>query len=175
MRPNQVRLNADPRFAGRGVTVAFVDAGFHPHADLLLPTNRVKAYYDASSEKEPLGEQKPEAWNWHGTMTSVIACGSGHLSGGIYSGLARQSEVVLVKVAKNGSIRRRNVALGMKWLLENRERLGLRVINISLGLGQCDRESSRSLVDYWVKKAVDAGVVVVVAAGNEGPDGKTIS
>lgn len=168
VRPNQVRLNADPRFAGRGVTVAFVDAGFHPHADLLLPTNRIKAYYDATTEQEPLGERKPECWNWHGTMTSVIACGSGHLSGGIYSGLARQSEVVLVKVAKNGSIRRRNVALGMKWLLENRERLDLRVINISLGLGQHDRESSRTLVDYWVKKAVDAGVVVVVAAGNDG-------
>ena len=46
--PTPLRLHADPRFTGRGITVAFVDAGFHPHADLIEPVNRIRAWADAS-------------------------------------------------------------------------------------------------------------------------------
>src|SRR5262245_59862558 len=35
--PTPLRLHADPRFTGRGVTIAFIDAGFFPHPDLTEP------------------------------------------------------------------------------------------------------------------------------------------
>ncbi len=168
VRPNAVRLETDANLAGRGVTIAFLDAGFYPHPDLLMPTNRVVAYQDVTSDEEPFEATQPEWWNWHGTMTSVIACGSGYLSTGLYSGLARQSKAVLIKVSKRGRIRQRNVALGVRWAIENKDRYGIRILNISLGVGYSDRESRRTLLDYWVKKAVDAGLVVVTASGNSG-------
>ncbi|MGH9931810.1 MAG: S8 family serine peptidase, partial [Pyrinomonadaceae bacterium] len=49
--PTSIRLNADPTYTGKGVTVAFLDSGFYPHADLLEPTNRVIAYHDLAGER----------------------------------------------------------------------------------------------------------------------------
>lgn len=42
--PTPLRLNADPNRTGRGVTIAFLDPGFYPHADLTEPVNRIIAY-----------------------------------------------------------------------------------------------------------------------------------
>ena len=39
--PTPLRVGADERFAGRGVTIAFLDSGFYPHPDLTEPENRV--------------------------------------------------------------------------------------------------------------------------------------
>jgi len=41
--PTTVRLNANPEYTGKGVTVAFLDSGFYPHPDLVTPVNRVVA------------------------------------------------------------------------------------------------------------------------------------
>ncbi|HWX23944.1 MAG TPA: hypothetical protein VN083_02840, partial [Vicinamibacteria bacterium] len=46
--PTPLRLHADPRFSGKGVTLAVIDSGFHPHPDLVRPRNRVRAWVDAS-------------------------------------------------------------------------------------------------------------------------------
>ena len=48
--PTPLRLHADPRFTGRGVTLALVDAAFHPHPDLVRPVNRIRAWVDASRD-----------------------------------------------------------------------------------------------------------------------------
>ena len=32
--PTRIRLHADPRFSGKGITIALADAGFYPHPDL---------------------------------------------------------------------------------------------------------------------------------------------
>ena len=149
------------------MTIAFLDAGFHLHPDLLYPRNRIAAYVDVTSDREPLTDKTPMLWNWHGTMTSVIACGSGYLSNGIYRGIADQAQVALVKVSKQASILRRDVARGLRWVLENQERYNIKVVNISLGVGQQDISSEMSLVDHWVDKVVEAGMSVVVAAGND--------
>ena len=33
--PDTGRLNANPEYTGKGVTVAFLDSGFYPHPDLV--------------------------------------------------------------------------------------------------------------------------------------------
>src|SRR5687768_18506088 len=43
--PTPLRMNADERFTGRGVTMAFLDSGFYAHDDLTKPENRIVAYY----------------------------------------------------------------------------------------------------------------------------------
>ena len=39
-----LRLDADDRFTGNGVTIAFLDSGFYPHVDLTTPVNRIAAF-----------------------------------------------------------------------------------------------------------------------------------
>ncbi|MGH9881674.1 MAG: hypothetical protein ACRD6N_09590, partial [Pyrinomonadaceae bacterium] len=43
--PTPLRMNADERFTGRGVTMAFLDSGFYKHPDLVEPKNRIVAYH----------------------------------------------------------------------------------------------------------------------------------
>src|SRR5262249_40102923 len=106
IKPIAERLGADDRFTGRGVTIAFLDAGFHAHSDLTKPKNRVKAFHDVlSREPAPHHLGDPDGSSWHGMMTSVVACGNGERSHGRYKGLAHEAELVFVKVGSVSRIR----------------------------------------------------------------------
>jgi len=171
--PTSIRLNADPQYTGKGVTIAFLDSGFYPHPDLIEPQNRIIAYKDLPGERTSLDEGKPsESWQWHGMQTSIAAAGNGHLSEGVYRGLAYESQLVLVKVSEHGRITEENIARGIKWIIKNRAQYDIRVLNISLG-GDEDVPCSRSIIDKAAEEAIKNGIVVVVAAGNSS-DGNSI-
>ena len=170
--PTSLRLNAHPMFTGRGVTIAFLDSGFYPHSDLIEPGNRILAYEDLTREYSDLFNiDTPQSWQWHGTQTSVTAAGNGHLSSGVYRGLASDAELVLVKVSRSGQITEDNIAQGIRWVVENKQRYNIRILNISLG-GDEDVPCSKSIIDQAAEEAVREGLVVVVAAGNSGHEGK---
>lgn len=170
--PTPVRLNANPDYAGKGVTVAFLDSGFFPHPDLVTPVNRVVAYHDLTGERRSLFSTEPvEPWQWHGTQTSVAAAGNGQLSNGTYCGLAHEAELVLVKVSEGGRITEENIAQGIRCVIANRERYNIRVLNISLGADE-DVPCSRSIVDQAAEEAISQGIVVIAAAGNSGAEGR---
>ena len=167
--PTYKRLDADPRFTGRGVTIALLDSGFYPHKDLVEPLGRVKAFYDVTGEVNSFQSvESAEPWMWHGTQTSVVAAGSGALSDGIYHGLASDADIVLVKVGDHrGRITEDNIARAFEWVIENRELYNIRIVNISLG-GDEDVPCSKSTIDLAAEKAIQNGIVVVAAAGNSG-------
>ena len=166
--PTGVRLNADPQYTGAGVTISFLDSGFYPHPDLLKPTNRILYYKDITGERPVLDTgDMIQSSQWHGTQTSIVAAGNGHLSDGVYKGLAYESQLVLVKVSENGRITEDNITRGIKWVIANRERFDIRVLNISLG-GDEDVPCSRSIIDQAAEEAIKNGIVVIVAAGNSG-------
>src|SRR5262249_8549007 len=50
--PTPWRMEADERFTGRGVTIAFLDSGFYAHADLVQPKNRIVAYHNIFAPHE---------------------------------------------------------------------------------------------------------------------------
>jgi serine protease AprX len=164
--PTPVRLDADPNYAGRGVTIAFLDSGFYPHPDLTETPGRIKAFFDITGEESTLGAP-PQVWHWHGTQTTVAAAGDGRLSDGLYRGVAHEASLVLVKVSERGRITEESIVRGIEWVVGNRERLHIRVLNISLG-GDEDVPCSQSIIDQAAERAVVAGIVVVVAAGNSG-------
>ena len=169
--PTPIRLNADPTYTGKGVTIAFLDSGFYPHPDLLEPANRIIAYEDLGAEHNDLfSSDRSESWQWHGTQTSVAAAGNGRLSDGVYSGLASESRLVLVKASARGRITEENIARGIEWVIDNRERYNIRVLNISLG-GDEDVACSKSTIDQAAEEAVRQGIVVIAAAGNSGAEG----
>jgi len=166
--PTTVRLDADPDLTGRGVTIAFLDAGFYPHPDLTKPHNRILAYHDVTDPDAALEERKrPESWDWHGTQTSVSAAGNGFLSERIYRGIASDANVVLVKVSERGKITEQNIARGLQWVINNKDNYDIRIVSISLG-GDQDVPYRENEVDQLAEEAVQHGIVIVVAAGNSG-------
>src|ERR1044072_4265531 len=170
--PTPVRLNANPDYTGKGVTVAFLDSGFCPHPDLITPTDRVVAYQDLTGERRSLFSTEPvESWQWHGTQTSVAAAGNGQLSNGTYRGLAHEAELVLVKVSERGRIKEETIAQGIQWVIANRERYNIRVLNISLGEDD-SVPCSKTIVDQAAEEAISHGIAVVAAAGNSGAEGR---
>lgn len=170
--PIAERVGATERYAGRGVTIAFLDAGFYAHPDLMVPRTRIRDFYDVLSGDrgvEKLTESNPSAW--HGMMTSVVCAGNGHLSGGRYKGLAHEADVVLVKVGSLSRIRHDDIALGIEWVLANMVRHNIRVLNISCG-GDYEATYLKDHLSRMAEAAVRAGIVVVCAAGNAGHDPK---
>lgn len=166
--PTPMRLNADPRFRGKGVTIAFVDSGFYPHPDLAKPANRIKHIVDVTDEQHPRKYfNTPHAESWHGMMTSVAATGNGRLSRGLYRGIASEADVVLIKVmdTKSGWINTENITRGLRWAIDNAQKYGIRIISMSVA----DDEPAglkESPVDQAVEEAVSKGIVVVTAVGN---------
>jgi serine protease AprX len=164
--PTAEKLGADSNFTGKGVTIAFLDSGFYPHPDLTVPNNRIVAFHDVSSDEFKLEPDRPvESWHWHGTQTTIAAAGNGQLSGGTYRGLADQAQLVLVKVSRKGRIADDSIARGLRWVIENRLRFNIRVLNMSLG-GDENVPCSESEIDQLAEEAIRQGIVVVVAAGN---------
>ena len=162
------RFGDAPELTGRGVTIAFLDSGFQPHPDLTRPADRILAYHDVHEPSSVLDAARPpRADDWHGTQTCVVAAGSGFLSDGVYRGLASEASLVLVRVARDGKISEDAIASGLEWVIENRERHGIRVVSMSLG-GDLDRPLAESRVNQLAERAVADGLVLVAAAGNSG-------
>ena len=159
------RLDASPRFTGRGVVIALVDSGFYPHPDLMRPRRRIKAYADATID-EALDDDffTPRAASWHGTMTACTAAGNGYVSGGRYRGLASDAEVVLIKAATtNGAVLGKHVAHAIRFPLRF-PHLNIRIMNVSLASKASDPDKED--VEAAVAEVVAAGITVFAAAGN---------
>jgi serine protease AprX len=168
--PVPLRLHANPGLRGRGVVIAFVDSGFYPHPDLTQPHNRIRLTVDATQTppREGADFSRPLRRSWHGMMTSVVATGNGYLANGRYRGIASEADVVLIQVGQdNLRIPEADIEHGLRWLLANHRRLGVRVVNISLG-GDEEADSRRNPLDRVTERLIAAGLVVVVAAGNAG-------
>jgi len=163
--PVPVRMDADERYTGRGVTIAFLDSGFYAHKDLTEPTNRILAYYSIFSDLSSL--HTPDVASWHGMMTSVVAAGNGHLSDGLYRSIAPEANVVLVKIGKTGRIPETNIETGLRWVFENRDKYKIRIVNISAG-GDFEQTYLLNALCELVEDVVKAGLTVVCAVGNAG-------
>ena len=163
-----LRLDADERFTGKGVTIAFLDSGFYPHVDLTSPRNRILAYrslLDPDGKLDSLFQ--PDVASWHGMMTSVVAAGNGTLSNGFYRGLAPDADVVLVKLARTGRITDDDIRTGLEWVLANHAKYGIRVVNISAG-GDEELSYIADPLSQMVEECTRTGITVVCAVGNAG-------
>lgn len=163
-----LRLDADERFTGKGVTIAFLDSGFYPHVDLTSPKNRIVAYrslLDPDGRLDSLFQ--PDVASWHGMMTSVVAAGNGSLSNGFYRGLAPDADVALVKLARTGRITDDDILVGLQWVLDNKDKYNIRVVNISAG-GDEEQSYLNDPLSEKVEECSRAGITVVCAVGNAG-------
>lgn len=166
--PTPLRMDADERFTGRGVTMAFLDSGFYPHRDLTEPRNRIVAYHSLfAAEGDDTSLHTADVASWHGMMTSVVAAGSGELSDGFYRGIASEADLVLVKIGLTGRISEDQIRRGLDWVLEHRERHNIRVVNISAG-GDFDESYLTNELSQTVEACTREGLTIVCAVGNAG-------
>ena len=95
------------------------------------------------------------------------------MSRGKYRGIATEANIVAVKVLDDAGRGNATDALaGIQWVIDNHERYNIRVANLSIGT--IDVGSADPLVRA-VEAAWDAGIVMVVAAGNNGPKKQSIT
>lgn len=150
---------------GKGVTAVVLDTGLALHPDFIYRKNRILAFHDVRK-----GYKECYDDSGHGTHVSGILAGSGAASRGRYVGVAPECSLVSVKVLNrkgNGSIA--DVLAGLSWILENKDRYGIRILNISVGTAIDKEHSEESELVKGVNELWDAGIVVVAAAGNNGP------
>ena len=158
--------NTTPYLQGQGIGVAVVDSGINDsHPD----------FTDASGGSRVLSSQKFNSnttyaadFYGHGTHVAGIIAGNGKASGGAYIGIAPKANLINVKVSDdNGGATASDVIAGLQWVLENKGKYNIRVVNMSL---------NSSVMESYHVDPIDAaaeilwfnGIVVVVASGNTG-------
>ena len=149
---------------GTDVNVAVLDTGvFREHTDL---KRRVVQCKDFTSPKQSVVDGKCEDKNGHGThVAGIISADGGEDGKGIY-GVAPESSLYAYKVCgNNGSCWSDDVAIAIRTAADQ----DANIINLSLG---GDIESS--LIKDAISYAVNKNVLIVAAAGNDGPDEASI-
>lgn len=149
------------KYTGKGIGVAVLDTGIYPHTDF---GNRICAFSDFLAYKN-----KPYDDNGHGTHVSGILGGSGAASDGKYKGMAPECGIVALKVLDCfGNGNKEDVLRAFSWIMKYKEIYHIRVVNISVGTTYRTRGDHDALIE-GVEKLWDEGLVVVTAAGNQGP------
>ncbi len=160
-------------FDGAGIGVAVIDSGVANWHDDLTNTGgvrsrlrggqRVAAFVDFVA-----GVSQPYDDNGHGTHVAGIIAGNGYDSRGARAGIAPASHIVSLKVLDGeGRGVVSDVIAAIDWDVAKRQSHNIRVINLSVGAAITSSYNEDPLA-LAAKRAVDAGIVVVTAAGNLG-------
>jgi len=154
------------RFDGSGVGVAIVDSGVADwHDD--LGSDRVTYFADFVTYVPT-----PHDDYGHGTHVAGIIAGNGYDSGGARQGIAPGASLIVLKVLdETGDGYISNVIAAIDHAVEQRTRYNIRVLNLSVSAGVFESYNTDPFT-LAAKRAVDAGIVVVTAAGNLGRNDK---
>jgi len=187
--PNVVGADAvwEEGVTGSGVTVAVLDTGLG--GDLPQLTQTTEKSKDSKGSKESKKQatrivgwkdfidnsSKPIDPNGHGSHVAGIIANSEKGLDGEYNGIAPNVNLAGVRVLdQTGAGTYETVISGLQWVIKNKERYNIRVVNLSL--------VSPVQSPYWadpLNQAVTAtwasGVTVIAAAGNTGSDAMTIT
>lgn len=153
-------------YTGKGVTIAVIDTGIYPHQDF---EGKIIGFKDfVNGFKEPYDDQG------HGTHVAGDCAGTGAKSAGRYTGTAPEANLVGVKcLDKNGAGRFSDIIKGIQWVVNNKDKYGIKVMNMSLG-GPAFQSYKEDPISQAAQKALEAGIVPVIAAGNSGPKPYTV-
>ncbi|HEX8091112.1 MAG TPA: S8 family peptidase, partial [Blastocatellia bacterium] len=149
---------------GKEIGIAIIDSGiYNDHHSF---SGRIAANVDFTGEnnlkEDPYG---------HGTHVAAMAAASRHVANGAYSGVAINSKIINLRVLNSQGIGTSSSLLNaLDWVMNNKARYNIRVVNMSLGTMAVDSYVNDPLC-LAVRRLVDAGIVVVAAAGNNGKDG----
>src|SRR5687768_14817951 len=97
-------------------------------------------------------------------MSSVVAYGNATQSAGKFKSLAPDLGLVLLKVGTLSRVHHDDIARGIEWVLVNRGRFDIRILNISCG-GDYEISYLDDVMSRFAEAAVRAGIVVIAAVG----------
>jgi len=144
---------------GTGIKIAVIDTGVNfAHPDFVTfgkNSDLMKGYDFVDLDKFP------QDVNGHGTQVAGIISANGQLQG-----IAPGAEIFAYRVSEDGE------SVPSKLIVKAVEQAMLDdvdIINISLGVNMTHNE-----IEKIVNKAVNSGIIIVAAAGNNGPDESTI-
>lgn len=157
------------KYNGKGVGVAILDTGLCiENRDL---GGRVATFSDFISNKSRCYDD-----NGHGTHIAGIIGGSGINSNGLYKGVAPGCHFIIGKVLdKDGNGNVTSVKKAIEWIISEKERYNIRLLNISIGMFIESKSREQEQLIEIVEKAWDSGIVVVAAAGNNGPQQMSVT
>lgn len=148
-------------YTGKGIGVCILDTGIYEHIDF---TGRIWTFYDFLDFK-----RRPYDDNGHGTHVAGLVAGDGTASMGKYRGAAPGCGIIALKVLdRYGNGSQDDVLRALRWIREYRQQYRIRVVNISVGT-TCNSKRNHARLLESVEQLWDEGVVVVTAAGNQGP------
>ncbi len=147
---------------GSRITVAVVDSGISTQV-------RALASKVIASVSTVTGDPSTDDAFGHGTHVAGIIAGVATGTTPLYdSGIAPGASLVNVRVlGADGTGYTSDVIAGIDWVIAHKAAYNIRVINLSLGHPVFESCTLDPLCQE-VQKAVDAGLVVVAAAGNYG-------
>lgn len=157
---------------GKGIGIAVVDTGISAHIDFGTgKNNRILSFVDFVNGRRVIYDDCG-----HGTHVSGIIAGNGMASKGKYVGIAPEAGIVALKTLDSkGSGKISHVLNALDWILENKEKYNIRIVNISMGAGEGSNYNENNKLILGIEKVWDEGMVVCVAAGNNGPGNTTIT
>ncbi len=178
VRAAKIRSSADysganvedvhPAITGAGINIAIMDSGVDNipagggtgHES--FPAWKYVAGYDAV----PDIEMDPDDDHSHGTHVAGIALGTGGVSG-TYRGNAPGAGLVDIRIGGIGGIPTAAIFRGYDKIIERRVAWGIKVVNMSFRAGV--HSNGTDAHSQMVNRIVREGVVVAIAASNDGP------
>ncbi|UCE10081.1 MAG: S8 family serine peptidase [Candidatus Thorarchaeota archaeon] len=153
-------------FNGTGIIIAVLDTGVdssHPDLDDFdddaNTTDTKVPVYASFVEADSL----PTDSSGHGTFVASVTAGTGNASSGLYAGMAPGATIISAKVTLGGLLALSSwIVSGIEWASSNGADIILIPFNSILSVGDA--------VDDAVRTATEKGILVVAAAGDDGPD-----
>ncbi len=148
-------------YTGRGIRIALLDTGVYMHQDVRENIIFFSDYVN--------GRQNCYDDNGHGTHIAGIMCGK-------VSGMAPNAEVLVFKIlGKNGDGRTQSAVHALDWLIENCKEYNIRILNFSMGYVPNADAKLQLLLMEKLEELWDLGVIVITAAGNNGPEENSVT
>ncbi|TFG94925.1 hypothetical protein E4H12_14305, partial [Candidatus Thorarchaeota archaeon] len=160
-------------FNGTGVVVAVLDSGVDTnHPDLQYQVIGFKDLINGIDDMTPGDGIDGYDDNGHGTACVWNVAGNGTASGGNLTGIAPGASILVVKVLNSeGAGDDSVIAAGIEFAMDN----GADVISLSLGGEWTDNSFIIEPSVGASEAAIEAGISVVIAAGNSGPQAFSIN
>ncbi len=147
--------------SGKGIGIAILDTGVCMHKEI---EKNVTYFKDFINNREKNYDD-----NGHGShVVGLIAADS--------FGIAPNASLIVLKVLdENGRGNSEDIIKCLNWVLKEYKELNIRILNFSIGFTSGAGFYEQKTILDLVEKLWDCGVVVVAAAGNDGPDSFTIT
>lgn len=158
-----------PALTGGGQVIAMIDTGVNYNLSQLGggfgAGKKVIAGYDfVDNDADPMDT------DGHGTAVAGVIAASEYAAGGkTYSGIAPDAKLVVLRVAEGETgISNGTIEEALQWVIANRTKYGISVVNLSLGGGEYTADPGDQTTGDEYQTLADAGVFVTAASGNDG-------